>query len=588
MRARPESCRFADFLCAVLIAGLVAPAAAQGVAGDAWAPQAPALPVALTVVDPIRGPSSYPPVHATLLPDGRVMLFGKAGRKEKAAWFLPTPFNQDPPSEVVLNVDNVPVDVNQGTVKDSLGRLWFVDETLFCSGHSLTADGSLFVAGGTLLFSNTDAPTGTTTTVLYGMPNATLYSFPTSTWSRVPGNMPATDAGESNLALRWYGAVTRLADTRMLVTSGWDYVYTRVERPDQPTDFHGGTQNRSVETWTPTAGFTSKSTHANTPAEVWNHDYTHVFQFPYAMSTSLVLMFGEAGVPVYFAPDATTESQWAPLTSVKRPGTGASIQPSHGASSVLLPLRATNGDWKYTNGSVLQAGGEPGSLPERHIDLYELSLNQWVQVLDMGGRRRYPATVLLPDGKVLVVSGYDSQGSPVPIVQRAQYLDLRPPASFNTGGAAMGEVRGYHNVALLLPDGRVLVAGGRTAGETSNEDEKPSFRYLYPPYMSPRGSPPPRPTITAAPTTLQYATDFSVEFSGGPITEAVLMGLGSMTHSFDTNQRYVQLAVAASGPASAQLVGPANPQTAPPGYYMLFVLDQSHVPSVARMVQLVP
>src|SRR5580765_2652491 len=116
MRARPGSCRIADFLCAVLIAALAAPVAAQGVAGDAWAPSAPALPVALTVVDPIRGPSSYPPVHATLLPDGRVMLFGKAGRKEKAAWFLPTPFNQDPPAEVVLNVDNVPVDVSQGTV----------------------------------------------------------------------------------------------------------------------------------------------------------------------------------------------------------------------------------------------------------------------------------------------------------------------------------------------------------------------------------------------------------------------------------------------------------------------------------------
>src|SRR5262249_29621756 len=164
MRALPWLDRFPHILCFVLGAALAAPAAGPGRAGDGWAPQAPALPTALTVVDPVLGPLPYPPVHATLLPDGRVMLFGKAGRKEKAAWFLPTPFNQDPPAEVVLNVDNVPVDVSQGTIKDSLGRPWFVDETLFCSGHSLMDDGSLFVAGGTLLFSNTDESTGAITT----------------------------------------------------------------------------------------------------------------------------------------------------------------------------------------------------------------------------------------------------------------------------------------------------------------------------------------------------------------------------------------------------------------------------------------
>jgi hypothetical protein len=106
--------------------------------------------------------------------------------------------------------------------------------------------------------------------------------------------------------------------------------------------------------------------------------------------------------------------------------------------------------------------------------------------------------------------------------------------------------------------------------------------------MSPRESPPPRPAITGAPMSVRYGANFPVEFSGGPISEAVLMGLGSMTHSFDTNQRAIQLAIASAGPASAQLTAPANAQTAPAGYYMLFVLDQNRVPSVARMVQVVP
>ena len=578
--------RLVRFLGFVLFAGF-APFAA-GAVTDAWAPQgAPAVP--LKVPDPVSGTAPYPPVHATLLPDSRVMLFGKAGMRVKAASFTPTPFDQEPPPEVLLTVEDVPVDINQQHVTDAAGRDWLVDETLFCSGHSLMADGSLFVAGGTLLFSNLDQETGARTNILFGMPNATLYSYPLRRWSRVPGNMPDTDAGGSNLALRWYGTVTRLADSRMLLTSGWDYVQTTIDTPGLPRDYHGGTQNRSVETWTPAGGYTSVSTHAHTPPQVWNHDYTHVFQLPYVSSPNLLLMFGQAGVPVFFAPDAPAASQWAPQASVKRPGTGASLEPDSGASSVLMPLRAVNGDWGYTNGSVLQAGGEPGSQPERHIDLYELTLKQWVPLLDMGAPRRYPANVLLPDGKVLVVSGYDTQGSPAPVVQNAQYLDPRPPGSFATGAGVMGEVRGYHNVALLLPDGRVFVAGGRTAGETStNEDEKPNFRYLYPPYMSPRGTPPPRPAITATPSVIHYGASFTVEFSGGPVSEGVLMSLGSMTHSFDTNQRYIQLPMPSPGPASAQLTAPVNPQTAPAGYYMLFVLDQNHVPSIARMVQVGP
>jgi hypothetical protein len=82
-------------------------------------------------------------------------------------------------------------------------------------------------------------------------------------------------------------------------------------------------------------------------------------------------------------------------------------------------------------------------------------------------------------------------------------------------------------VALLLADGRVFVAGGRSRSEIAPpdlEDEKPTFRYLHPPYMTQ-----PRPAITAAPTTIGYGESFEVAFSGGPISEVVLIGLGSMT-----------------------------------------------------------
>ncbi len=73
--------------------------------------------------------------------------------------------------------------------------------------------------------------------------------------------------------------------------------------------------------------------------------------------------------------------------------------------------------------------------------------------------------------------------------------------------------------------------------------------------------------------------------SGGPITEAVLIGLGSMTHAFDANQRHVQLALTGT-PTGTTVIGPPDRQTAPPGHYMLFVLNQAHTPSIARIVRL--
>ena len=133
----------------------------------------------------------------------------------------------------------------------------------------------------------------------------------------------------------------------------------------------------------------------------------------------------------------------------------------------------------------------------------------------------------------------------------------------------------------------MLIAGGRSKGSDLNNpsDEKPNFRYLLPPYLASGQS---RPVISAAPLTIGYNSSFTVEVSGGPVSEVVLMSLGSMTHAFDMNQRYVQLAATPQGTTGAQVTGPANIQTAPPGYYMLFVLNGNRIPSIARFVRVVP
>jgi hypothetical protein len=101
----------------------------------------------------------------------------------------------------------------------------------------------------------------------------------------------------------------------------------------------------------------------------------------------------------------------------------------------------------------------------------------------------------------------------------------------------------------------------------------------------------PRPALTqlagAAPgpgAELRYGQAVPIAFTG-QVTEAVLIGLGSMTHSFDSNQRYVQLALTPGAAGTATIAGPPDPETAPPGYYMLFLVDANRTPSVAAIVR---
>jgi hypothetical protein len=577
-------------LVSLLLIGAVAPLAAQQ-AVDAWVPEGSQAPIALRVIDPVNGDIEFKPVHATLLPigeRGRVMLFATVGVHARAAWFEPAPIGTPLSSPFYLTPDRVPVDRDPPITLNLGAWQYHEEETIFCSGHALTSDGGIFVAGGTWFYSWRNLLTGESIGWIYGLPYTTQYSLASRQWARGE-NMRGV--GETGSNRRWYGTVTRLGDERMLVSSGFELADIQVRAPGQEVSHHGTTQNRSIEIMLPGGGGMVVSDHATTPRAIWNPDYTHVFQMPYGpadgVPANTMLMFGDAGVPVWFLPDQPDGSRWFPLSGAPRPGAPGLDTPNHGTASVLLPLRQPNGAWGYANGSVLQAGGARGSTMERSISIFEISSSTWAN-FDLGIRRRFPATVILPDGKVLVVSGYDYNAlGQNPLLRNAHYLDLRPPASLATGTAASQEIRGYHNVALLLPDGRVLIGGGRSRGSAQGdpEDEKPNFRYLHPPYLA---SGAPRPVIASAPQTIGYGAQFTVQIENGPVSEVVLMGLGSMTHAIDMSQRYVQLDAVAQGDSAVQVSAPPNVQTASPGHYMLFVLNQNRIPSVAKFVRLAP
>lgn len=551
--------------------GITATNGPAGTIPDAWGPM-------VTLRTPSGGYAA--PVHGTLLPDGRVHFFGferataggtsggiaEVGRRN-AFVLTPDALGTTPPAEITVSPLTQPLDLNEQAIGD-----WRVNDNLVCAGQTLTSDGRIFTAGGTR--SLTNLTTGELRVI--GLPYATTYDG--QAWTRVPANMTAL--GPTGTSMRWYPTTTRLPDGRILVTSGFDLV---VPNPSL---------NLSVESFdTGTGAWTTISPLGQTPVVLINSDYTHSFVLPAQLGAYDLLMFGDPGVPVL---GSSQSANWLALESAPRPGSEAFQQarkanngqwasdnaPDDGASSALLPIRTTSGEWGYANGSVLIAGGAHNTQHIQSVDVFDPVSRRWRPTINMSAARHHPSTVTLPDGRVLIIAGHGDD----PSVRHAEYVDPRLGFSVGLGAADGGEVRGYHNVSLLLPDGRVLVAGGRDVS-TQESVEKPSLRYYYPHYMFA-----PRPRILTAPTQLAFGTPFSILSVGPrPPAEIVLVGLGAMTHSFDQNQRSVQLTLGASVHVAANTylsiaVSPYGPQVAPPGYYMVFVLDGQRIPSIARIV----
>jgi galactose oxidase len=94
----------------------------------------------------------------------------------------------------------------------------------------------------------------------------------------------------------------------------------------------------------------------------------------------------------------------------------------------------------------------------------------------------------------------------------------------------------------------------------------------------------PRPTITNAPKLVGYGTSFTVTTpDASKVAKVSLIGLGATTHAFDMGQRLLGLAFQRQTGALT-IRAPASGNVAPPGHYMLFILNADSVPSVAKIV----
>ena len=168
-------------------------------------------------------------------------------------------------------------------------------------------------------------------------------------------------------------------------------------------------------------------------------------------------------------------------------------------------------------------------------------------------------------------TAFDDQTQPV----RAAEI-WNPATGTWTTLASNAVTRTYHGTSILLPDGRVLHAGSGSR-TTPNELNAELFS---PPYLF-KG---PRPTINSAPAEVVYGSTFQVgtpESAG--IGSVSLIRLGSTTHAFDMHQRFQRLQFT-RGSGALTITAPADPNRTPPGHYMLFVVNEAGVPSLASII----
>jgi hypothetical protein len=210
-----------------------------------------------------------------------------------------------------------------------------------------------------------------------------------------------------------------------------------------------------------------------------------------------------------------------------------------------------------------------------------------------GARRHYANATLLPTGQVFVSGGVlPPQEHDMDAVLNAEVYDPEGDAWVRTTAATVP--RNYHGVAVLLPDGRVWTASGSQDHDGSECHAVPQCAgperteervEIFTPWYVNRTD---RPRITSAPQTMisdgrEYTIDIG-DAAGGQIERVVLMRPGSPTHSFDANQRLVQLDIVTATASSVTVRSPYRPAAAPPGDYMLFALRRVALTGFRRWV----
>lgn len=395
--------------------------------------------------------------------------------------------------------------------------------SVFCSGHTFLADGTLLVAGGHHFFDGD------------GEKTATFFDYRTNTWTK----------GQDMNAGRWYPTTTMLSNGEVLVVSGL---------------IHGGQQsavNNLPQVWKTTGGW----------RDLTDADGRQLPLYPY-------MLLAPDGKVFYAGPETST--LFLDTTGLGAWSTGPV---SH------FGYRDYGSAVEYEPGKIILVGG--GDPPTKTCEVIDLNASpaQWKYTGEMAFARRQLNATLLPDGTILATGGSSAPGfnNANGSVLAAETWD--PATGKWTTMASMKVRRLYHSTSVLLLDGRVLTAGGGMPPSPEGGDTNHFDAQIYSPSYLFKGA---RPVISSAPDAVGYGESFEVKTpDAGSIKAVTWVRLSSVTHAFNQGQSFNRLQFSAyADTGTLRVTAPAAPTAAPPGHYMLFVLNGNGVPSVAKAVRI--
>jgi Domain of unknown function (DUF1929)/FG-GAP-like repeat len=410
---------------------------------------------------------------------------------------------------------------------------------LFCCGHAFLPDGRLLAAGGTEQYDP-----------FHGLHQAVIFD-PTAgpaDPASPTGKAGAWTAAPAMAGGRWYPTLVTLDDGRVLSVAGLD---------------QHSTLNVVPEIYSDGAGWTALPVSPHWPM------YAHLFLLA---DGRLFYSGGQYGDNNGVKPAVWDLGTNAAIDVAGLPDAGTRNQ----SASVLLPPAQDQRVMIIGGGPYGMHNLTPATDSTAIADLTAAAPVYTPSApLHMG--RMHLCATLLPNRTVLVSGGamLDEHAA-----DAAFEAEIYHPGHDHWHMAATSRVpRLYHSVALLMPDGKVVTAGSNPQRGV----EELRIEVFWPPYLFAG----PRPTCQPAQTRVHYGATLAADApDAADLASACLMRPGATTHSLDSEQRLVDVPFQVTAPGAISLQLPADATIAPPGWYLLFVVNAAGLPSGGAWLQL--